>query len=105
MKKIVLGFVTLLPGIYAIAFFSVGLLVLIFDWHPTVAFMQTFMALHMACILLIVGLLVFYIRDIYHNAALTPDQRMFWVIVLLFGNIISMPIYWYSHILRSHDKR
>jgi len=33
--------------------------------------------------------------DAFTNPRVSPDQRMMWVLVLLFGSLLGFPVYWY----------
>lgn len=52
----------------------------------------------MGTMLLMLGLMIFYVVNAYNSPKLPADKRSIWVIILFFGNIIAMPIYWYQYI-------
>jgi hypothetical protein len=51
-------------------------------------------SLHIETMLLIGVLLVIYLRDAWRNPELEGDRRTFWAVVLFFGNVVAMPVYW-----------
>jgi len=65
--------------------------------HPPVAFF-VLIPLHILSILLVGGLLTYYIVDLFRTTRIPNDMKALWAVVLFFGNIISMPIYWYLFI-------
>ena len=55
-------------------------------------------ALHMITMLMMLGLLGFYISHVFKNAALRDDRRTLWALVLFMGGPVSMPIYWWLYV-------
>ena len=55
-------------------------------------------ALHIFTMLLIMGLSIFYIVDVFKNNRVDKDKKALWAIVIFLGNMIAMPIYWYLYI-------
>jgi hypothetical protein len=60
--------------------------------------------LHLLTMLLIFGLMVFYIVNVFGNDRIKPDMKALWAIVLFMGNAFAMPIYWYLYIWRDDPK-
>lgn len=58
------------------------------------------MLLHFLTIALIIGLQIYYIVNVFKNERIGKDQRILWVLVLFFGGLFAMPIYWYLNIWR-----
>jgi hypothetical protein len=54
-------------------------------------------ALHLGTMLVVVGLLVVYIIDVFRNPRLEETHRVLWAIVLFMGNAIAMPVYWWLY--------
>lgn len=46
-------------------------------------------------------LTILYVMDATRNQRLTREQRAIWTAILLVGNIIAIPVYWFVHVLRS----
>ena len=102
MNRKVLGVVTLWPLIYLVFFFVVvGVAAAQGGGDPDNAGLfipfGVLAALHVATMLLIVGLLIVYIRDAYSNPQIEDDKRTFWAVVLFMGSMIAMPIYWWLY--------
>jgi hypothetical protein len=57
-------------------------------------------AAHMLTMLVTLGLMIFYIVDVFGNTRFPRDQRVLWLLVILLGGPIGMPIYWYLNIWR-----
>ena len=44
------------------------------------------------------ALLVFYIVHALTTQAVPDNRRRFWVVILLVGNLVAMPVYWYKYV-------
>jgi hypothetical protein len=118
VKKLVLAALTAWPIIYMVAFFVFvfgGILMTSHGHKPGAEagagmppFMMYLIVFHCGTILEIMALAVYYIIHCIKNAALKQDMRIIWVILLIMGGIIAMPIYWYLYIWPStptdHEK-
>ena len=65
--------------------------------------MGLFFALHCFTMAWTVALLVFYVSDLFRNPRVPADVRTLWAVVLFFGNIIAMPVYWSRYIWGEPD--
>ncbi|MDE2018769.1 MAG: hypothetical protein KGJ13_00270 [Patescibacteria group bacterium] len=102
--KIVLFIASIWPIVYTILFF----ISFLFAWHNTTAtnppsfpIFGSFAVLftfHIVTMLEIIVLLVIYIRNVFKNKDVPQDKRTLWAVILFFGSIIAMPIYWYFYI-------
>jgi hypothetical protein len=54
----------------------------------------------LAIILLIFGLLVFYVIHLFRTTLVPSDKKALWAVVLLLGNLFAMPVYWFLYIWR-----
>lgn len=106
-KKILLGLLALWPFIYFFLFILVLFLYDGFIFLPAgdietmFAYMLTSQLLTMA---LVVTTFILYIRDVFINPRVRETRKTLWVILLLFGNFIAMPIYWYLYIWKQPVK-
>ena len=102
---LIIGMVTLLPGVYMALFFATFLAGFGSerspDRMPVFGSFETMMALHLGTMLLSVLLLVFYIVHAFKNPQLQQDKRILWVIVLFFGNVIAGIVYWWIYVWRA----
>ncbi|MCA9397945.1 hypothetical protein KC573_03875 [candidate division WWE3 bacterium] len=48
--------------------------------------------------LLTLFLYVFYIKDIFSNSRVAQKDRSLWILIIIFGNMIGMIVYWYVNI-------
>ncbi len=108
MKKILLGILTIYPIVYTMFFFIIifssffnmfnnyngGMLFLVF---PVILIM------HLLTIIDIMGLTIYYILHAVKNESLEQDMRIVWIVLILLGNMIAMPIYWYLNIWREDN--
>ncbi len=46
----------------------------------------------------LVGLIIFYVIDVFHNRNVARNQRPVWTISLILGNLAVFPFYWYIYI-------
>ncbi len=60
--------------------------------------------LHLLTMLLIMGLTVFYIVNVFRNDRVDKDKKVLWAVVIFMGNMIAMPIYWYLYIWREETE-
>jgi len=100
-KAIILGFFTVLPFVYFILFLSFFIFSFISMSSNTgnpVDMFKLILPLHLSTMLLIMVLMIIYIIDVFKNNAINSDKKALWAIVLFFGNMIAMPIYWYLNI-------
>jgi hypothetical protein len=45
-------------------------------------------------------LLVFYIIHVVKNKRIKDDMRIIWILIIFFGSMFAMPVYWYLYILK-----
>jgi len=108
--KLFVGFLTIWPLIYFIFF------VLFIYFQFTKAFstnppstdildgwLPGLFLVHFITIFLIIGLIISFIRNANRNKLIAKSDRLAWAIMLFIGNMIALPIYWYSYIWK--DKR
>lgn len=62
------------------------------------AVFQGIFGLHIAFMIFSVALVGFYIVHAMRNRALSDTRKLIWIILFIFGAMISMPVYWYLHI-------
>lgn len=96
-KKTLLGLLTLWPLLYLVSFMV--LMPILFFTAPNFPLEIVFF-LHPLTMLVIVGLLVFYVRDALNNKKIPETRKTLWVVLLIIGNAIVMPIYFYSFIMK-----
>jgi uncharacterized membrane protein len=109
--KIVLLLATLWPLLYMFIFF--GVFVSMFFLmaraqggphtaagnEPPVWFFSLF-ALHLLTMLWSMALTAIYIVNVFKNERVEKDKKALWAVVIFFGNVIAMPVYWYLYIWR-----
>lgn len=71
--------------------------------NPEVVFGYLF-GVHIFTMLLMVILLIIFIRDVFKNDMVVETRKTLWTVLLLFGNIIAMPIYYYIFIWKKPTK-
>jgi len=100
-KKLV-GIVTAWPILY-IAFFMVFMFMSVFaDLFGGRDFMfdafDYIFAVHFLTMLMIFGLIAFYIVYIFKTDRVAADKKALWAVVIFMGNAIAMPIFYYLYI-------
>ncbi|HEU0144746.1 MAG TPA: hypothetical protein VFQ47_08155 [Nitrososphaera sp.] len=118
--KILLAIATIWPFLYMIFFFVVIFSSFFFmprngssEGGAFPALFMIIFPLHFLTMLLIMGLTVFYMVNVFRNDRVEKDKKVLWAVVLFMGNMIAMPIYWYLYIWReekempniSHDRK
>ena len=88
--KLVIGFITIIPLIYITLFFL--------NFSYDIMDFDLMTKLHLSTMVLIVGLNIFYISNIHNSERIPNDKKTLWTVIILFGHIISMVIYWYLYI-------
>jgi hypothetical protein len=101
--KLLLGLATVWPIIYFFIFLILIFSTLLFGFEPgpdgrAPNMIAWILPLHLLTILVILGLTVFYIVDVFRNKRVEKDKKALWAIVIFLGNMIGMPIYWYLYI-------
>ena len=110
-KKIILGIFTFWPIVYMVIFFLFFLQSFFMAFskkvHPNFSGIVFFIifGLHFLTIILVVFLLIIYIINVFKNKKISPDMKTFWAVVLLLGNFIAMPIYWYLYIFKEQNQK
>lgn len=104
--KILLGIATIWPLVYMIFFFTVVFSAILSAPRagsfgrggalPTL--LTVIFPLHILTTILVMGLTIFYIVNVFRNDRVDKDKQVLWTIVLFMGNVIAMPIYWYLYI-------
>ncbi len=108
-NKILLAMASLWPFVYTTLFFVFMFSSFFFLPHNGSSddgvFPYLFMIifpLHLLSMLLIMGLNIFYIVNVFKNDRVDKDKKVLWAVVLFMGNVIAMPIYWYLYIWREN---
>ena len=52
--------------------------------------------------LITLGLMAFYLIHLYRTSRLSAGWRALWLVLIVFGNIFTMPLYWYLHVWQRH---
>ena len=104
---LVIGGLTLLPGVLLAIAFALFLLLFVAGEGPHrgpgYGLLATMIALFGAAFLLTILLLVFYIAHVFTNPRLQQETRILWVLVLFLSNntglgFVAYVIYWWLHI-------
>jgi hypothetical protein len=103
--KILLAIATIWPLIYMVVFFVV--MISTFSSMPLNRppdagsldnFVTIILPLHLLTMLLVMGLTIFYIVNVFRNDRVIKDKKTLWAVVLFLGNVMVMPVYWYLYI-------
>ena len=104
--KLLLGLATFWPAAYMMLFFVFIFSAILLSGGggdaagPPTAFVLIF-ALHLLTMLIITGLTIFYIVNVFKNERVEKDKKALWAVVLFLGNVVAMPIYWYLYIWKA----
>ena len=61
---------------------------------------HTVVLLHLTAIVLAFAILGFCIVYLFRTDRVPPDKKALWATVLLLGNMLTMPVFWYLYIWR-----
>ncbi|MBX2924720.1 MAG: PLDc N-terminal domain-containing protein [Chitinophagaceae bacterium] len=113
--KIILGIITLLPFVFMGGYFlwfmsffmrmSDNLGAGDPDAVPRLMFGNMgwmFLFLGMA-MLISFGLMIYYIVHVVNNKKIDSNERLVWILVFIFANMIGYPVYWYMRIWKGED--
>ena len=102
----IVGAVSILPILYVCLFFGFVVYFISSAGTPAPAasgFPEPFkylFILHLLTMLLTFVLLAIYIVHAFRTDLLPNDKKAIWVVVLFFGSVVAMPIYWYFYMWR-----
>ena len=108
-KAIVLAVFTAWPLVYLLLFVCTIFAMILLDSSgsqhasgpPTIVLI--IVPLHFLTMLEILILMVIYIRHVFKTDRVPQDKKALWAAVLLLGNMIAMPIYWYLYIWKGSN--
>lgn len=72
------------------------------------AFMVQFMgmfALLFLISILTLGLLIYFIVHINNNKKLDNNEKLIWILVIIFVGMIGKPVYWYMKIWKDEEEK
>jgi hypothetical protein len=98
--KLLLGAASVWPPIYMLLFMVVAVYSIFSRGSEPPAIWALIIPLHILTILLSIGLMIFYMVNVFRNDRVNKDMKVLWAVVLFMGAIIAMPIYWYLYIWR-----
>ena len=52
----------------------------------------------------IIALLVIYVAYLFKTDRVGQDKKALWAVVLLLGNIVAMPVFWYLYIWKKPER-
>jgi hypothetical protein len=102
--KITLAILTLWPFCYFFIFLAafVVLMLTLSGSEPSSdgppLFVCVLFALHFATIIEVLALAIYYVVHLFTRSAVPQDKRALWAVVLILGNMLAMPVYWYFYI-------
>lgn len=102
--RIVLGVATVWPLVYFVFFIATAFVFVAVQPQlttPDSGFLAAFkvlIGLHFLTVLWGIGLLVIYIVHLFKTDRVPNDKKALWAVVLFFGNMLAMPVYWYFYI-------
>ena len=97
-RLIILGIVSCWPALYMLAFFVVvSAWARMSDRHGASVFTAVALV-HLATILLTIGLLVWYLHYLCATDRVPSDKKALWAAVLILGNALAFPAFFYWHV-------
>lgn len=96
---------TLVPLAY-VAFFIMTMFFAVLSetqGGPEPKLFKIIFVLHFICMFWLWALLAFYVAYVFKSPAVPKDQKVLWVVILVFFNMFAMPLFWYLYIWRQHE--
>ena len=104
--KLLVGALSVWPFIYVFLFF--GFIATSFFWMGRtdgqageggipIAFGVLFAA-HLGTMVLILGLLIFYVVHLFKTDRVPQEKKALWAAVLILGNMLAMPVFFYIYV-------
>lgn len=102
---ILIGFFTLFPfaSIAAMLYVYFGTTVYPSGEVDSPVSLPVLIVIMVACLVTIVDVIVLpvpYVMHVFKNGRLNDNQKIIWTSVLLVGNIVTMPVYWWKYMWR-----
>ena len=100
-KKKYLGFLSFWPLIYFPLFMIAVFLFTIFGGlggNISVIAFGLLMLMHFLTIIIAIGIWIYYIVDTFKNPNVGEDNKIVWVLALVFGGVLVTPFYWWFNI-------
>lgn len=103
--KLLLGLLTFWPSAYAVLFvgFVLAMMLGAGRGEPPGSGMVLVFVLHALTMLLVMGLLVYYLIHIVRNPALDNNARILWAVVVTMGGFLGQAVYWYLNVWQAPD--
>jgi hypothetical protein len=102
MRRTLLGIGSIWSPLYLAFFVAVMTIAVVRgNGEPDDEFIVPFgllFGLHLFTIILSMVLLVFFCVDAFNNPRVREDHRVMWLLLLVLGSVIAMPVYWWLHI-------
>jgi hypothetical protein len=105
--KLLIGFLTAWPFLYMLVFFVVVATSMLWMTRtpadgshssgPPAAFLVLFAA-HLLTMVLMVGLIAFYIVYLFKTDRVSQDKKALWAAVLFLGNMLAMPVFFVLYV-------
>jgi hypothetical protein len=104
--KVLLGLATAWPLVWMLIFLSAGLYQVFSEtslWPPTLPsgtprWMLYVIAVHSLTCVLNLAILATYMIHLFKSDRVSQDKKVFWAVVLLAGNVIAMPVFFYLYV-------
>ena len=97
--KLLIGLVTAWPLLHMFIFMGTILAAIIGDPDDAMAAWFTLIiVLHFITILIIWGLLAFYVMYLFKTDRVAQDKKALWAVVLFLGNVIAMPVFFWLYV-------
>jgi hypothetical protein len=102
-KAIALAVFTVWPSVYIVLFIGTAFVMIMSDitgggQSSMSPVEKIILPLHFLTMLVMLVLLVVYVLDVFKTDRISQDKKALWVVVLILGNVIAMPVYWYTYI-------
>jgi hypothetical protein len=103
---LLIGVATVWPIVYMFIFMSFALTSFLSSAHggsgtgPMESFFGYIFVAHLGTMLLMLGLMGFYLVHVFRNAAFKDERRVLWAILVFVGGPLGMSVYWWLYVWR-----
>jgi hypothetical protein len=92
------GVLTVWPGLYFVAFIFTIAVSFSENDQAERRLTEVTLPFHIAAMAALLVLIPAYVTHAYRNSRLDSERRTQWIIMLLAGSIVAMPVYWWLYI-------
>jgi hypothetical protein len=95
---LIIGPISLIP-----LFFTIVFIINLFSFPDLWISMETMFVWLLYVVLIMIGVISYFVVHIFHTTKIRSDKKTLWTILLFFGHVVTMPVYWYLFVLTDEE--